>query len=77
MQSLNLSSLTDDKLQDLAHKVQEMKHMSIISMNNTLTKHRTYPSNFWSSIYVKMFSTIGTSASAIGVIALAICLYCK
>ena len=59
MQSLILSSLTDDKLQDLAHKILEMKQMSIFSINNTFTKLRTYPNNFWSSIKVKKFSTLG------------------
>ena len=77
MQYLNLSCLMDNKLQDLAHKISEMKHMSIISINSTLTKLKTYPSNSWSSTNVKMLSSIGTSASAIDVIAPAIGLYCK
>ena len=38
MQSLNISSLTDDGLQNLASKIPEMKHMSVFSINNTLMK---------------------------------------
>ena len=34
MQSLNISSLTDDSLQNLASKIPEMKHMSVLSRNN-------------------------------------------
>ena len=45
MQSSNLSSLIDDKLQDLSHKILEMKQMSIFSTKSTLTKLRTYPHN--------------------------------
>ena len=54
MQSLNLSNLIDDKLQDLAHKIQEMKQVSNFSINSTSTKLRTYSNNFWSSIKVKI-----------------------
>ena len=54
-----------------------MKQMSLFSINSTLTKLRIYPNNFWSSIKLKTFSTIGTSASVFGIIALAIRLYCK
>ena len=46
--------------------------MQVISINSTLTKLTTYPSNFRSSIKVKMFVTVGTSVSTVGVIALAI-----
>ena len=76
MQSLNLSSLMNDKLQNVAPKISEMKQMSIFSINSTFTKLRTYPNNFWSSIKVEMFSIIGTSASP-GIIALEIDLDCK
>ena len=54
-----------------------MKQMSIFSINSTLTKLRTYPNNSWCSRKLKMFSTIGTSASAFGIIDLAIASYCK
>ena len=77
MQLLNISSLTDDKLQDLIHKIPKMKHVSIITINNTLTKHRTYPHNSGPTVKLKMLSTIGTSDSAFVVIALSISLYCK
>ena len=50
MQSLNLTSLIDNKLQDLAHKILEMKQMSIYSINSTLTKLTAYQYNFWSSV---------------------------
>ena len=77
MQTLNLTSLTDDKLQDLAYKILEMKQMSIHSINNMLTKLRAYQTNFWSSLKVKAFSLIGSLTTALGIIALAIGLYCK
>ena len=70
MQSLNISSLMDDKLQVLANKILEMKHVSIFNINSTLTKLRTYPHSFWSSMTVKMFLTIGTTIAAISMIAL-------
>ena len=77
MISLNPSGLTDDKLKDLAHKILEKKQMSVFSINSRLTKLKTYPNNFWSSIKVKMISTIGISVSAFGIIALAMGLYFK
>ena len=46
MQSLNISSLIDERLQILADKIQEMKHISIFKVNNTLTKLRIYPHSF-------------------------------
>ena len=55
MQSLNLLHLMDDKQQNIANKIPEMKQMLIFSMNSTLTELRTYPSNFWSSMKVKYF----------------------
>ena len=72
MQSLNISSLMDDKLQDFAHKFLEVKHVSIVSINSTLTKLRIYPHNAWFSMKVKTFLTMGTSVSAVSVIALSI-----
>ena len=53
MQSLNISSLTDNKLQVLANKIPEMKHVLIFSINSMLTKCRTYPHSFWSLMKVK------------------------
>ena len=38
MKSLNLPSLMDDKLQNLAHNIMEMKQMTIYSINSMLTK---------------------------------------
>ena len=40
MQSLNISSLTDDRLQALANEIPEMTHVSIFSINSTLMKLR-------------------------------------
>ena len=77
MQSLNISSLTDNKLHILANKFLEIKHVSLFDINSVLTKLRTYPHIFWSPMKVKMFSTIGTPAAAISIIALLIGLYCK
>ena len=42
MQSLNISSLTEGKLQVLTNKILEMKHVSIFNINSMLTKLRTY-----------------------------------
>ena len=39
MQSLNLTGLMDNKLQDLVHKIQEMQQTSIYSISSTLTEH--------------------------------------
>ena len=36
MQSLNISCLMDNKLQVVANKIQEMKHVSIFNVNSTL-----------------------------------------
>ena len=47
MQSLNISSLTDNKLQDLANNILYMKHVSIFNINSVLTKMRTYPHSFF------------------------------
>ena len=41
MQSLNICNLTDDSLQNLANEMPEMKHMSVFSINNALTKIRS------------------------------------
>ena len=71
MQSLNISSLTDEKLQILANKIPEMKHISIFNINSMLTKLRTYPYSFWSLMKVKMFLTKAPKA-AISIIALPI-----
>ena len=38
MQSLDISSLTDENLKSIANKRPEMKHMSLFSINNTLPK---------------------------------------
>ena len=67
----------NNKLQDLAHHILEMKQMSIYSINITLSNLRAYPNNFWSSSKVKAFSTMGTLGSSLGILALAIGLYCK
>ena len=76
MQSLNISSLTDDTLQNSANKIPEMKHVSVFSINNTLTKIRSLPHNFWSSMTVKLFSTVGTPIMVIIILLLLISLYC-
>ena len=77
MQSLNISSLTDDNLQNLASKIPEMKHMPVPSINNTFAKIRSLPPNFWSSKKVKLSSTIGTPIMVIITLLLLISLYCK
>ena len=76
MQSLDISSLTDDNLKILAQKITEMKHMSVFSINNTL-KIRSLPPTFWSSMEAKLLSTIGTPIMTIIILLLIIILYCK
>ena len=46
MQSLNISSLTDDSLQNCANKIPKMKHMSMFNINNTLMKIRVIATYF-------------------------------
>ena len=77
MKTLNLTSITNDKLQDLAHKVPEMKHRPIYRINSTLTKLTAYSTNFWSSLKVKIFSSLSSLTTELGIIALAIVLYFK
>ena len=77
MQTLNITSFTDDKLWHLAHKIPEIKRMSIHSINSMLTKLRAYKTNFWSPLKVKAFSTICSMTAVLGIITLAIGLYCK
>ena len=43
MESLDISNLTDDNLKSIANKIHEMKHMSVFSINNTLTRIRSLP----------------------------------
>ena len=59
-----------DKLQNIDTKILEMKHVSIFSINSMLTKLRTYPHCLCSLMKVKTFLTIGTSVTAVSVIAL-------
>ena len=47
-----------------------MKQMSIYSISSTLTELRAYPNNIWSSLKVKMVSTMGTLVSALGILSL-------
>ena len=77
MQPLNVSSLTDDRLEVLANKILEMKHVLIFSINNILSKLRTYPHNFWYHMKVKILLTIGTPVAVISIKTLSIGLYCK
>ena len=77
MQSLNISSLTDNRLKILANKVPEMKHVSIYNIDSTLSKHRTYLHSLWSPMKVKRFSTMVTPIVAISIITLSIGLYLK
>ena len=77
MQSLNISSLTDDSLQNLVNKIPEIKHMSMFSINNTLTKIRSLAPTFWSFMEVKLFSTVGNPIMKIIILLLIISFYCK
>ena len=77
MQSLNISSLTDDNLKNSANKIPEMNHMSVFSISNTLTRIRSLPPTFWLSMEFELFSTIGTPIMVIIIILLIISLYCK
>ena len=77
MQSLDISGLHYDNLKILAHKIPEIKHMSVFSINSILTRIRSLPPTFWSSIEVELFSTIGTPITTIIILVLIIILYCK
>ena len=74
-QSLNISSLFDNKLQILDNKIPKMKHVSIFNINSMLIKVMTYSHSFWSLMKVKMFLTIVTPIAAISIISLSIGLY--
>ena len=76
-QSLNISILTDDNLHNLGSRIPDMKHMPVLSINDTLMKLRSLPPNFWSSIKAKLFSTIGTPIMQNIILLLLISLYCK
>ena len=58
MQTLNILSLIDYKLEVLASKIPEMKHVSISGIMSALTKLRSFTSTFWPSMKVKLFSAI-------------------
>ena len=46
MQSLDISSLTDDNLKSIANEILEMKHMSVFRINITLKRIRSLPQTF-------------------------------
>ena len=48
MQSLDISITSDKTLISLADKIPEMKHMSVLNINNTITILRSSPPTFWS-----------------------------
>ena len=77
MHSLNISSITDDHLQNVASRIPEMKHVSVFSINNTLMKLRSLPPKFWSPAKVELFSNISTPIMVIIILLLLINLYCK
>ena len=78
MQSLDISSLTDENLKSITNKILEMKHTSVFSINNILTKLQSVSPTFWSSMEVKLFSTIGTPIITTIILALIIITkYCK
>ena len=54
-----------------------MKHLSISSINNTLTKLQSIPRTSWSSERVKFISTIVTPVTVIIILILIITLHCK
>ena len=72
MQSLDISSITDENLKSLANEIPQMKYMSVFSINNTLTKLRSSPPNFWSSTEVKLLSTLGIPITTTIILALII-----
>ena len=77
MQSLYISSLTDNGLEALASKIPEMEHVSISSINSALTELRSFTPDLWSPMKDKMFSIIGTLIVVIIMLLLSISLYCK
>ena len=64
MQGLNILSLTDYKLEVLASKIPEMKHVFISSINSTLTKLRSFTPNFWFPMKVKLVLAMGTPTTS-------------
>ena len=77
MQSLNILSLTDSGLEALARKIPEMKHVSICNINSTLTKLKSFTSNFCPPMKIKIFFTIGTPTAVIIILFIPIAFYCK
>ena len=73
MQSLNISSLTDNGLEALASKIPEMKHVSISSINRTFTKLRSFMPNFWFPMKEKILLTIGTPIAVIVILSYLLC----
>ena len=55
MQTKNILSLMDYKLKVLVCKIPEMKHVSISSINSTLTELRSFISNFWFPMKIILF----------------------
>ena len=65
IQSLNVSSITDGRLQALVNEIPEIKQVSIFSINSMITKLRSLPPNFWLHTKVKLFSPLGIPMTVI------------
>ena len=74
MQALNISNLHDHNLQVITTNKPEMKHFSIFSTNNTLTKLRSFPITHYSSHVVKIIPTILTPITVVIILILIIIL---
>ena len=58
MQALNISNFYNTYLQAIANKIPEMKDSSILSINSTLTKPRSFPTKHWSAHILQIVPTI-------------------
>ena len=74
MQSLNISTLMDDKLQVFNNKILEMKHALIFNINSILTK---CPHSLLVLDESENILTLGTPVAEISIIALSTGLYCE
>ena len=77
MQYLNIFSLHDHELQVIATEILEMKHFSIFSINNTLTKLHSILISHWSTHAVKVIPTILIPITVVIIVILIVTLYCK
>ena len=77
MQSLNISSLHHPEIQVIATKIPEVKHFSIFSINNTLTKLHSILVTHWFAHVVKIIPIILIPLTVIIIVRSIVTLYCR